>query len=180
MTETTPTNPPTGRGERIQQTPPTTRCANIRKRPTKSPLGQPAATRTDEGRPRTTQANTPWRMWTASEGAAKEMQTSQATVTATLDETRRIRIDNELRKRDQTGFGRKAWIQADKISGSWVTAFPKEHSALNATQFPVVVQKYFGVGQSCLVGLVGQTIRQKAGRGKSVRGTECDAYGEAW
>jgi hypothetical protein len=49
---------------------------------------------------------------------------------------------------------------------------------LTEKPFPVVVQAYFGVGQRCLVGLVGRQIRQKAGRGKDVRDTECDAYGE--
>ena len=86
-------------------------------------------------------------------------------LTATLDETRRVKIDNDIRRRDHMDFGKKAWIQADKMSSSWVTACPKEHIALNARQFHVVVQTYFGVGQSCFVGLVGQTIRQKAGRG---------------
>jgi hypothetical protein len=95
-----------------------------------------------------------------------------------LDDTRRVKFDRDIRKGDQTDFGRKAWIHADKISSSWVTTCPKEHGALNARQFPVVVQTYFGVGQSCLVGLVEQTIRQKAGRGMSVRESECDAYGE--
>ena len=79
-------------------------------------------------------------MWTAAEGAVKEVQTSQATLTTTLDETRRVKIDNDIRKRDETDFDRKAWIQADKMNISWVTACPKEHSALNARQFHVVVQ----------------------------------------
>jgi hypothetical protein len=95
-----------------------------------------------------------------------------------LDETRRVKIDNDIRRKDHTDFGMKAWIQADKMSNSWVTTCPKEHTALNVRQFHVVVHTYFGVGQSCLVGLVGQTIRQKAGRGMPVRETECDAYGK--
>jgi hypothetical protein len=49
-------------------------------------------------------------MWTAAKGALKEVQTSQATLTATLDETRRVKIDNDIRRRDHTDFGRKAWI----------------------------------------------------------------------
>ena len=106
------------------------------------------------------------------------MQTSQATLTATLDETRRVKIDNDIRRRNQSDFGMKAWIQTDKRSSSWVTTCPKEHNALSDGQLLVVVQTYFGAGQSCLVGLVGQTIRHKAGRGMSVRETECDAFGE--
>jgi len=144
----------------------------------KSPLGQLATARAEEARQRTSQANTPWRMWTATEGAVTEVHTSQATLKATLDETLRMQIDNEIRKRDHTDFGWKAWIQADMISSSWVTACPKEHIALYTKQFPEVAQTYFGVGQSCLVGLVGKMIRQKAGRGMMVRETECDSYGE--
>jgi hypothetical protein len=64
------------------------------------------------------------------------------------------------------------------MSSTWVRACPTKHIALNAKQFSVVAQTYFGVGQACLVGLVGQKIRQKAGRGKTVRETECDTYGE--
>jgi hypothetical protein len=87
-----------------------------------------------------------------------------------LDETRRIKVDREIR-RDHTDFGRKACIQADKMSNTWVTTCPKEHSALNARQFPVVAQTYSGVGLTCLIGLVGQKIRQI-----SMRETKCDAY----
>ncbi len=64
------------------------------------------------------------------------------------------------------------------MSKTWVATFPKDHIGLNARQFPVVSQTYFGVGQTCMVGLVGQKIRQKARRGKLERETECDAYGE--
>jgi hypothetical protein len=39
-------------------------------------------------------------MWTAAEGAVKEVETSHATLTATLDETRRVKIDKDIRKRD--------------------------------------------------------------------------------
>jgi hypothetical protein len=120
----------------------------------------------------------PWRLWTATEGAESEVHTSQATLTTTTDETRRIKIDIEIRKRYHKDFGRKAWIHADKMSNTWVTTGPKEHNALNARQFPVVAQTYFGVGQTCVFGLVGQKIRQKAGRGMSVRETECDVFGE--
>ena len=123
MTETTPTTPPSGGRERLQQTPPTTRYAGACHRPTTSPLGQPTAARTNGGRPRTTQANTPWRMWTSTEGAVNEVQTSQATLTATLDGSRRVKIDKDIRKRDQTDFGKKAWIQADKMISSWVTSY---------------------------------------------------------
>jgi hypothetical protein len=66
-------------------------------------------------------------------------------------------------------------MQSDKSSNAWVTVCPKEHSGLNARQFPVVVQTYFGVEQQCLTGLVGQYIRQKARGGRKDRETDCDA-----
>ena len=94
-------------------------------------------------------------MWTAAEGAVKEVQTSRTTLTATLDVTRRVKIDNEIRRKDHTDFGRKAWILADRMSNTWVAACPKEHNALSARQFPVVAHTYFGVGHTCMVGLVG-------------------------
>ena len=99
---------------------------------------------------------------------------------ATLDETRRMKVDIEIRRRDQTNFGRKAWIHAVRRSSTWVTTCPKEHNALNARHFPVSAQTYFGVRQTCLVGFIGQKIRQKVGRRMSVRGTKCDAFGKTW
>jgi hypothetical protein len=67
-----------------------------------------------------------------------KVQTPPATLTPTLDETRRIKIDKEIRKRDYTDFGMKAWIHANMMSSSWLTTCPKDHSALNTRQFPVV------------------------------------------
>ena len=162
VTEATPKNYLPGGRRREPTTPPTTRYAGTHHRHMKSPLGQSTATRPEEARQQTSQANTPWRMWTATEGAVNEMQTSQATLTVTLDETRRMKIDIEIWKRDHADFGRKAWIQLDMMSSTWVTTCPKDHNALNARQFPVVGHTYFGVGQTCLVGLVGHLIRQKA------------------
>jgi len=49
---------------------------------------------------------------------------------------RRKKIDREIRGRDQTYLGRKAWVQSDMMSNTWVTACLKEHSSLNAKQFP--------------------------------------------
>ncbi len=46
-------------------------------------------------------------------------------------------------------------MQSDKNNSAWVTSCPKEHSALNASQFPVVCQTCFGVPQTCLEGLKG-------------------------
>jgi len=70
-------------------------------------------------------------------------------------------------------------MQIDRSSSAWVTTCPKEHSALNAKQFPVMAQTYFRVPQQCLEGMVGQAILQKSGkRGGQQRETLCDPYGE--
>jgi len=70
-------------------------------------------------------------------------------------------------------------MQSDRNNSAWVTACPKEHSSLSASQLPVVCQTYFGVPQTCLEGLQGQVILQKSGRrGRRDRETECDMYGE--
>jgi len=99
-------------------------------------------------------------------------------MTAIMEESIRDRVGREICQRDQSDFGRKAWMQSDKSSSTWLTLCPKEHNGLNARQFPVVVQTYFGIRQQFLTGLVGQYIRQKAGGGRKDRETECDAYGE--
>ena len=78
----------------------------------------------------------------------------------------------------QTSRGRRGYNQADKSSNACVTTCPKEHNRLTDMQLPVVAHTYFGVGQQCLVGLIGLHIRLKARRGKEFRETECDAYGE--
>jgi hypothetical protein len=70
-------------------------------------------------------------------------------------------------------------MQCERSSIAWVTACPKEHIALNAEQFPIVAQIYFGEAQECLEGTVGQKILQKSGMGgRSHRETICDAFGE--
>ena len=71
-------------------------------------------------------------------------------------------------------------MQSDMNDNAWVTICPKEHSSLNAGQFPVVCQTDFGVPQTCLEGLHGQPILQKSGRRvRRNRETECDVYGES-
>jgi hypothetical protein len=76
-----------------------------------------------------------------------------------MDETGRKKIDREIRGMDQTDFGKKAWVQSYIMSIKWGTTCPKEHISLKARQFPVVAHTYFGVGQACLNGLIGQKIR---------------------
>ena len=57
-----------------------------------------------------TRANTPWGLWTTAGGHAKDVIVSQANITTILEEIRRTQLDMDIRQRDHTDFGRKAWI----------------------------------------------------------------------
>ncbi len=88
-------------------------------------------------------------------------------------------LNEHMKGKPHDDFWRKAWIQSDKNSSAWVTTCPKEHSALNAHQYPVQAQTYFVVPQKCLEDMKGQPILQKSGRrGRHNRKTECDVFGE--
>ncbi len=104
---------------------------------------------------------------------------TQDTLSATMDDNTRHMVNEHMKGKQKEDFARKAWMQSDKISNAWVTSCPKEHNSLQAGQFPVVCQTYFGVPQTCLEDLQGQPILQKSGRrGRRNRETECDVYGE--
>jgi len=124
-------------------------------------------------------ASTPWGLWSAAGKEKKDLRVAHGSMSATMDDTRRHKINEHMRGKQHTDFGRKAWMQSDRSSIAWVIACPKEHDSLNAGQFPVVCQTYFGVPQTCLEGLKGHHILQKFGRkGRRSRETECDVYGE--
>ncbi len=72
-----------------------------------------------------------------------------------MDDNRRHYLNEQIRSMPKEDFGRKAWLQSDRNSNTWVTVCPKEHTALNANQFLVVAQTYFGVTQKCLQELKG-------------------------
>ncbi len=122
-------------------------------------------------------ANTPWGLWTAARGEKKDMRVAHGTLSATMDDNKRQRISEHMKSKQHEDFGRKAWMQSTMNNGARVTACPKEHNSLNANQFPVVCQTYFGVPQTSMEGLQGQAILQKSGRrGRRNRETECDVY----
>ncbi len=124
-------------------------------------------------------ARTPWGLWTSVGREKKDIQVTQGTLTATMDDNMRHRVSKHMKYKQHEDFGRKAWMQSDRNNIAWVTACPKEHNSLSANQFLVVCQTYFGVRQTCLEGLQGQVILQKSGRrGRRDRETECDMYGE--
>jgi len=121
---------------------------------------------------------TPLILWAQFQVGKKEATVSQASLTTTLAESRRHFVDKTLRNTPQTNFERKAWMQSDKKIGAWLWACPRGELTLNAIQFSVVAQTYFGVQQRCLEGLVGQPIIQKSGGNTPNRQTSCDAIGE--
>jgi len=61
------------------------------------------------------------------------MQVAQGTLSATMDENMRHRVSEHTKSKQHEDFGRKAWMQSDRISSAWVTACPKEHRSLNAS-----------------------------------------------
>jgi hypothetical protein len=63
--------------------------------------------RTEQHRTETT-ANTPWGLWTAACGHAKDNVISQASITAIVEESRKTQLVRQIRKRDHTDFGKKA------------------------------------------------------------------------
>ena len=73
------------------------------------------------------------------------MQVAQGTLSATMDDSTRHKVSEQMKVKEREDFGRKAWMHIDKSSSAWVTACPKEHNHLNADQLPVVCQTYFGV-----------------------------------
>ena len=118
----------------------------------------------------------PWGLWSDAGNERKDAYVTQGSLSATMDDSRRHRVHEHMKNKEQDNFGRKAWLQSDKNNSAWVTSCPKEHSSQDAKQFPVVCQTYFGVAQTCLEGLEGQPILQKAGRmGRRSRENPCDA-----
>jgi len=53
-----------------------------------------------------TTANTPWGLWIAASGPAKDTVVSQASITAIVEESRRTQLDRQIRQRDYTDFGK--------------------------------------------------------------------------
>ena len=124
-------------------------------------------------------AHTPGGLWSATGKEKKDVHVAQGSLMTTMDDNRRYKLNENMKGKHHEEFGRKEWMQSDKNISAWVTACLKEHSSLNASQFPVVCQTYFGVPQTCLEGLKGHLILQKSGRkGRRNRETECDVYGE--
>ncbi len=109
------------------------------------------------------------------------MYVSHGSMSALIDDIMRHKLDKFMKDLGRTEFQRKAWMQIDKSSSAWVTACPNKHTALNARQFPIMAQTYFGVAQQCLKGMVGQAILQKSGKkGQPMRETVCDPTARAW
>jgi len=58
-------------------------------------------------------ANSPWGPWTAAGREKKDMQVAQGTLSATMDDNRRHRVNEHMKVKEKEDFGRKAWMQGD-------------------------------------------------------------------
>jgi hypothetical protein len=101
-------------------------------------------------------------LWSDAGKEKKDDYVTQGSLTATMDDNRRHMVNEHMKGKEHDNFERKAWLQRDRNINAWVTSCPKEHNSLDARQFPVVCQPYFGMPQTCLEGLEGQPILKKA------------------
>jgi len=85
-------------------------------------------------------ANTPWELWSAAGKEKKDLHVAQGSLSATMDDNRRHRVNEHIKDKQHAGFGSKAWMQSDRNNNAWVTTCPKEQSSLSAGQFLVVCQ----------------------------------------
>jgi hypothetical protein len=69
---------------------------------------------------------------------------------STCDESKNVWVFRQLKDKRQDNLERKAWYQTYKSSNALVWTCPEEHIRLNARQFLVVTQTYFGVKHECL------------------------------
>ena len=80
----------------------------------------------------------PWGLWSDAGNEKMDVYVTQGNLTATMDGSKRHRVNDHMKDKEHDNFGRKAWLQSDRNNSAWVTACPKEHSSLDARQFPVV------------------------------------------
>ena len=80
-------------------------------------------------------ANTPWGLWFAAGKENKDSHVAKGSLSATMDDSRRHRLNEHMKGKQQDDFGWIAWMQSDRNNIAWVTTCPKEHSSLNAGQF---------------------------------------------
>ncbi len=52
--------------------------------------------------------NTPWGLWSAAGKEKKDMHVTQGSLTATMDDSKRIRINKHMKGTEHDEFGRKA------------------------------------------------------------------------
>ena len=55
-------------------------------------------------------ANTPWGLWTAEGREKKDMQAAHGTMSATMDDNKRHRVNEHMKSKEREDFGRKAWM----------------------------------------------------------------------
>ncbi len=98
-----------------------------------------AAASAGPGRPgRDPDANTPWGLLSTAGKGHKDLQVSQGSLSAIMEDNKRHWLNKQFEGKPHEDFGRKAWTHSDRNNSAWIIACPKEHIALNAKQFPVV------------------------------------------
>ena len=55
-------------------------------------------------------ANTPWGLWTAAGREKKDMQVAHGTLSATMDDIMRHKVNEHMKGKEREDFGRKAWM----------------------------------------------------------------------
>ncbi len=105
---------------------------------------------------------------------------SRGSLSATMDERRRHRLNERMQGKHHDEFGRKTWMQCDKSSSAWVPACPKEHNSLNKGQFHVVCQTYFGVPRAWRDCTDILSCRNQAGEGSGAEGRNVMCTDRIW
>ncbi len=95
-----------------QQTPPTRPCGGAgpsRFRPTTHVRDRGAsATSSQNGQRKDRRANTPWGLWSAARKEKKDVCVAQGSLTATMDDSRRHKVNEHMKGTQHEDFGRKA------------------------------------------------------------------------
>ena len=79
-----------------------------------------------------------------------------------MDQERTSKV--RFRTLDPSDHRRLAWLNADKFSTTWVTAWPGEESALDNAEFDEVAARYFGTPSPACAARVGETIGRTSRR----------------
>jgi hypothetical protein len=68
-------------------------------------------------------------LWSAAGKVKNDLNVTQGSISAKLDDIRRQILDKEMQAKPHIEFGRKAWLHINKSSCAWITACPKVHTS---------------------------------------------------